>query len=109
MNGDECHAQPFSTHDHHGLTAFADAFLKIFRMTGEVELLAVDGVFVDGSGDKHVNETVAQIRDGAFECGERSFTSRFRRLSYVDFTVLPDNIYDIDLIRSGIVGRINLE
>ncbi len=109
VDGDEGNAQVFATHYHHGVTAFAETLFEILGVAGEVEFLAVDGVFVDGSGDEYVDEAVAEVGDGAFEGCEGCLSGSLGGLAGFNLAVFADDVDDVDLIISRIVGGINLE
>ena len=71
VNGHERYPEAFAGHDHHGfVAALAQTGFEKLGVAGEVELVAMDGIFGDRTGDKHVDEALLEVAHGLLEGGQ---------------------------------------
>ena len=74
VGGDQSHPKVALHQNHQGLLPLAHLLLNVLSMAGEVELLGVDGMFVDGGRDEHVNPSILILLQGTLQCGQGSLT-----------------------------------
>lgn len=89
MGGGKGDAKVVVDHNHEGLGGVAGAVLEVFSVAGKVEVVALDGGFVDGRGDKDVEESFFVVAHGLFDGGESSLPALGRWLSEFYLHLIP--------------------
>ena len=103
MYGDQRHPEPLGGHYHHGLVALAaKTRLQVLGVAGKLEVVAVDGVLVDGAGDQHVYQPLAQVGGGALEGREGGIAAGLGGLAGVDGGVFGHDIDDVVACLRGV-------
>ena len=96
-----------AVHQHHqGLLTFAHTGLNVFGVSGELELLTLDGVFVDRCGYQHINQSGTVVDDGTLQRHQGRLSALLGRLAQVDFHFFLDAGHQIHLSVNGILGLV---
>ena len=91
--------------NHHGFLSLASAVLYVFGMAGELELVALDAMFVDGGCNQHVNQSLFVILNGGFKALQCSLSAFLCALSQVYFDFLFDGVHHVEFSFGNLVCR----
>ena len=95
MGGHQSHAKHIIHQNHQCLPAFPGALLYIFRMSGEMETVALNRRLVDRRRHQYVEQPLAIIRHSPFQSRQSRLAALGRRLSEIDLHLVRQTVHQV--------------
>lgn len=109
MGSEQRHPEVVAAQDHESaVVAVAERCFEVLGVSRKAECVALDAVFVDGSGHKYVDESLTQVGYRAFESHECGLSGNGGRLSGLHFGVLGHDVDYVVLSVAGVERRCDL-
>ncbi len=103
MCGHQSHAKHIIHQNHQCLPAFPGALLYIFRMSGEMETVALNRRLVDRRRHQYVEQPLAIIRHSPFQSSQSRLAALGRRLSEIDLHLVRQTVHQIQAPLHGLI------